>query len=351
MPLTEGQLNTAIAALRERIKSPTLDPRPEAKALLDLILPPAAREELAQARAGTLMWHLDGTLRLVPLAALFDGEKYLVERYRLAVFTSASKANLKDVPKAHWSGLGLGVSKARSVDQKQFSALSAVPKELQTVIRQPEQKDGGVIPGNRYLDEDFTWAAVQDQLKKKGKYPLVHIASHFNLEPGNDTMSYLLPGAGEPISLAIITRQNNLFGGVDLLTLSACETAVGGGRDDTGREVDGLSFIAQRQGAKAVVATLWPVADASTALLMGHFYQLRESRSLTKAEALRQAQLALLNGKVGAGGTAAGKDERGGRLAPEDGANAASTAFAPDPNAPYAHPYYWAPFILMGNWL
>jgi len=351
VPIKAVTLNGKIASWRNALKSKTLDPTMQARELLDLILPPAAREELRQAKVGTLMWHLDGELRLLPLAALHDGERYLIERYRLTTFTPASTAHLTKEPKARWNGLGLGVSEARTVEQKSFTALPAVAKELETVIRQ----DGrlGVIPGTRHLNAEFNWVKMQDELKRKGKYPLIHIASHFNLEPGNDTMSYLLPGAGDPITLALIMRQNNLFGGVDLLTLSACETGIGGGKGADGREVDGLSFIAQRQGARAVMATLWPVADASTALLMERFYQLRETQQLSKAEALRQAQLALLTGK--AGGTAI---VGAGVTAPEsDGSRGASVVgrktavFSADPNAPYAHPYFWAPFILMGNWL
>ena len=346
VPIKAEQLNAQIAAFRDSLKDPKRDPRPQAKALLDVILPLDARAELAQARAGTLMWHLDGSLRLLPLAALHDGEQYLMERYRLTTFTSASTANLKDAPKARWTGLGLGVSEARMVAEKQFAALSAVPAELNTVIREDDSQ--GVIPGQRRLNQDFNWEDMQAQLKRKGKYPLVHIASHFNLEPGNDTMSYLLPGSGEPITLAQLTRQNNLFGGVDLLTLSACETGVGGGKGADGREVDGLSFIAQRQGAKAVVATLWPVADASTAQLMARFYSLRESQKLTKAEALRQAQMALLRGEGEPGKEPADADQRSARRVD---AAPAQPAYVTDPKAPFAHPYYWAPFILMGNWL
>ncbi|AGX86365.1 CHAT domain-containing tetratricopeptide repeat protein [Candidatus Symbiobacter mobilis] len=348
VPIKASALNEQIAAWRTTLKAPTLDPVPQARALLDVILPPAARAELQQAKAGTLMWHLDGVLRLLPLAALHDGEKYLVERYRLTTFTPASLGNLKDAPKTRWNALGLGVSEARTVEQRSFMALPAVARELDTVIRVPGGQ--GVMPGTRLLNPEFTWATMQDELKRKGKYPLIHVASHFNLEPGNDTMSYLLTGAGDPITLAQLVRQNNLFGGVDLLTLSACETGIGGGKDSNGREVDGLSFIAQRQGAKAVMATLWPVADASTALLMARFYQLRESDHLTKAEALRQAQLALLQGT----GAKAGEqpnttpEQRGAQLVPRQGTAA---AFAFNPTAPYAHPYFWAPFILMGNWL
>ena len=133
-----------------------------------------------------------------------------------------------------------------------------------------------------------------------------------------------------------------LLHGVELLTLSACETAVGG-EDADGKEIEGLAVLAQRQGAKAVVATLWSVADESTALLMQEFYRLRMSdASMTKAEALRQAQLALLTGRLRGGAAAA----RG--IRPNQPAGV--PAFKTDLDRPYAHPYFLAPFLLMGNW-
>jgi CHAT domain-containing protein len=119
--------------------------------------------------------------------------------------------------------------------------------------------------------------------------------------------------------------------------LSACETAVGGGKDANGMEIEGLGALVQKQGAKAVIATLWPVADESTGLLMQQFYRLRESGRLTKAEALRQAQLEFIQGKHQPGAATA---QRG-----------LDTPNAPKPASSYTHPYYWAPFILMGNWL
>ena len=125
--------------------------------------------------------------------------------------------------------------------------------------------------------------------------------------------------------------------GVQLLTLSACNTGVG-----DGTEVEGFGTLAQRQGAKAVVASLWPVMDESTSRLMQEFYRIRESSpGMTKLEALRKAQLELLRG--GAKGSTSDA-VRGVAVHP-------TKAFHVDPNAPYAHPYYWAPFFLMGNWL
>ena len=152
----------------------------------------------------------------------------------------------------------------------------------------------GVLPGRIHLDEAFTDAALRAALHER--YPVVHIASHFQLHPGDDTASFLLLGDGSHLPLAQLKTWPQPFQGVELLTLSACNTAVGSPGAE-GTEVEGLAVLAQRQGAKAVVATLWAVADTSTQTLMQTFYRLRESQpGLPKVEALRQAQLALLRG-------------------------------------------------------
>ena len=130
------------------------------------------------------------------------------------------------------------------------------------------------------------------------------------------------------------------------MTLSACETALGGGEDENGREIEGFGALVQRQGAKSVLATLWKVADKSTAVLMESLYRLRQERGLNKADALREAQLVLISGKHPRQPIAVQKGGKGRAL---NITNAPS--YIPDPAKPYAHPYFWAPFILMGNWL
>jgi CHAT domain-containing protein len=158
--------------------------------------------------------------------------------------------------------------------------------------------------------------------------------------------SFLLLGDGSHMTLADFKTKLNL-NGVEMLTLSACQTAVG---DDNasrhGVEVEGLGAIAQQSGAKAVLATLWPVADGSTALLMSTLYKAHKVDRLDKADALRQAQLTLLKGSAKVDPDA--KSVRGlTRVSVAEG----PANFTPDPGKPYAHPFYWAPFILMGNWL
>jgi CHAT domain-containing protein len=135
-----------------------------------------------------------------------------------------------------------------------------------------------------------------------------------------------------------------LFEGVDLLSLSACDTAVAGG-EQGGGELEGFGMLAQRQGAKSVLATLWSVEDQSTRQIMAEFYRLRQAApEKPKAEALRQAQLALLQGKRSAAMMQARRS-----AAPFAG-EARERPPSDVRKGLYAHPYFWAPFVLIGNW-
>jgi CHAT domain-containing protein len=188
------------------------------------------------------------------------------------------------------------------------------------------------------LNKEFT-REVFEGLHNKGNV-VVHIATHFDSRPGLAANSHLLLGDGV-LSLAEISAQIRLFEGVDLLTLSACNTAFTNGSED-GREVDSFGSIAQQLGAKGVIASLWSVDDASTASLMQTMYRLRQTNpGVTKGEALRQAQAALLSLELKPGSeqnvpdrSAVPNRSKEGKRKPVD----------------WSHPYYWAPFILMGNW-
>jgi len=229
---------------------------------------------------------------------------------------------------------------ARKVVLVKFQALPNVPDELNGIIKSDSPPAQGVLSGTVKLDADFTMDGFRAELRKH--YSIVHVASHFDFEPGTYQHSFLLLGDGARLTLDQFRNMPQVLQGVELLTLSACDTAVGGD-DGDGQEVEGLAVLAQRQGAKAVIATLWAVADQSTALLMREFYLLHTSDpNITKAEALRQAQLALLTGKLRGEASA----DRGVRPNRDGGAN----VFVKDPERPFAHPYFWAPFLLMGNW-
>ncbi len=332
-PVAEAELNRKIEAFRDALQNPVLDPRPLAQELYRWLLGPVAAD-LAQAGAATIMVSLDGALRYLPFAALFDGERYVIERFRVSVLTEAARNRLAARPEAETRFAGLGLTRKVAG----FDALPAVREELEGILKDAK------FSGEVHFDEAFTAERMRAALS--ARIPLIHVASHFKFNPGTEVDSFLVLGDGSRLSLRELRESGYNFRGVDLLTLSACETAVGGGADANGREVEGFGALAQQRGARAVMATLWPVADISTGVIMQRFYRLRaDGAGMSKAEALRQAQLGLLRGEHAA--AVALQQQRG---APRlDGG--ARKLFVPDSRAPFAHPYFWAPFILMGNWL
>jgi len=339
-PIAATDLRRKVATFLEALKNPTSDPLPASQDLYKILVEPIAND-LKGAKARTLMWSLNDALRYVPMAALHDGKQYLVESYRNVVITPASTARLKDKVDVEKSSIAaMGVSK----DYDGLGPLPAVPGELEHIVRDEKSRGaGGVLPGTLMLDDDFTESEMAKALDKH--YPVVHIASHFVLQAGNETNSYLLLGGkevggkGYHLTLAELRDDPTLaFDGTELLTLSACQTGASGAALN-GREVDGLGITAQQKGAKAVLASLWNVADESTAVLMADFYkQWLGTPGITKVGALRQAQLNMLHGASGANDAGAAP-ARG----TENGADKKAARS-------YTHPFYWGGFILIGNW-
>jgi CHAT domain-containing protein len=336
-PVKGAKLNQMIRDFRRILGDGQQDPVPLARQLYGFLIAPISAD-LEKANAKTLMLSLHDGLRYVPFAALNDGKGYLIERMAIVNINATAMDKLATTPKTEaWSALGLGVTKAGVTKSgMDYVALTYAGQELDDVK--------SALGGKILKDKDFTKSQLQREV---GFYPVVHIASHFEFTPNSIDKSMLLLGDGETLSLSEI-RSGLSFTGVQLLTLSACETAVGDeklGAD--GSEVEGLGSVAQQKGAMAVIATLWPVADESTAMFMNALYKAHQVDHLDKAESLRQAQLALLH----AGTQSApltGEEQRG--LARMQAAPAAGGS-PRDAHAPFAHPYYWAPFILMGNWL
>jgi CHAT domain-containing protein len=318
--ITKAELRMKIFAFHQALSDPGQDPIPLGKELYNIVVG-RLDAELRAAKIRTIVWSLDEALRYIPMAALHDDHGYLVERFRSVVYSKASSRAV--VGRQDWKVLGAGVSKASPADG--LRALRGVPMELDAIVQTREPDSHGFLPGRILLDTSFTEAAFRAGLHQR--YPVVHIASHFVFNPTSDSASFLLLG-DKKLSLAELRENKNddyTFQGVQLLTLSACETAAGSTGD--GREIDGLGFLAENNGAHSVLATLWSVYDDSTGELMRSFYkELADNPNMTKAEALQRAQLALLNGVVKP---------------------------APRGNGPtldsFANPYFWASFILIGN--
>ncbi len=345
--ISSKDLNRKIFNFREDLQNPNSDPMATAQELYKLLIAPI-ENDLKLVKAKTLMLSLDGTLRYLPFATLHDGEKFLAETYATVLFTEAARTNLKDQPSRKWEIAGLGVS----AGTEDFSPLPAVHQELNSIVLQenPEDREG-ILQGIIHMDSKFTVDALTEALEEE--YPVIHIASHFSFNPGTESDSFLLIGNGRKLTLADIKEGDFPFSDVELLTLSACETAIGG-KASNGREIEGLGALAQNKGAKGVLATLWPVADNSTGIFMLNLYQLREKGKLTKAEALRHTQLLFIKNakKIRTDAKRRGKitllSKETGDSSNRKGANPGSPDQVMDS---YMHPFYWAPFILMGNWL
>lgn len=371
-PIKRADFSKTILKFYAVLQSPGYDPRPLGKQLYDAILKPV-EAELMRRKVRTILWGLDGNLRYVPMAALSpDGENYLVERYQNVLFTRSNPELLTRTPRSRWTGTGFGSSKPQVVDligegtQISFPALPGVLTELDDIFGSASAK--GILSGSVFTDDKFTKPTFFGALA--ARRPVVHISGHFSFRPGDSSHSFLILGDGKTLTLDELKQQPHLFQEVELLTLSACNTAANLS-DANGREIDGFAELVQRMGANAVMATLWEVSDNSTPVLMREFYRNREqNEEPTKAEALRQAQLALLGGGIKAKplfnvrkGGASGKnklvvlpDDAKELQASTEPAQAIYVAQRDAPvfirlkTRPFAHPYYWAPFILTGNW-
>lgn len=321
--IPKAELARMVFDTLEAIAAVAPDADEKLAALYDVLFAPMD-QDLTDAGIEVVMLNLDGFLRYVPFAALRDDRGYLVERYAFSLYSPAVPTQFSRADRSADATAGFGVTEAHPG----FSALPGVAQEIAAIFG-----DKGVLAGKTEMDGDFNEVGLEDALRAKPK--ILHIASHFNLVPGREDDSFLLLGDGSHLSLEKLRSTRSLrFRGVDLLTLSACQTARGG----DGAEIDGFGATAQLSGAGAVLASLWPVSDAATPELMRDFYQGLIDSGLDKAEALRQAQVRMLKGK---GAEAVQLAERA--PVPLDGE-------AP-PARGMQHPYFWSAFVLMGNWL
>lgn len=289
----------AIVITQAEAETRRLDPLPPAQQIYDWLIRPI-EAEIEAANPDALIFVLDGVLRNVPMAVLHDGERYLIEKHAIALTPGLQLLEPRPLAEQELQALVAGLSQARD----NFTALPNVEREVAAIQTQ--------VAGQVLLNESFSKDNFAAQLTESS-FPVVHLATHgqFSSDP-EQTFILAWDDRIRATEFGRLLQQGELQRdeAVELLVLSACETAAG---DD--RAALGLAGIAVRSGARSTIATLWLVDDEGTSVLTEKLYQQLNDPTINRAEVLRQAQLQLL------------QDEK------------------------YSHPYFWAPFVLIGNWL
>ena len=259
----------------------------------------SAREAIDRSGVDTIVFVLDGPLQSVPMASLHNGDHFLIEDYSVALMTG-----LELIDPHPWAPSDLRVLVAGLTESR--LGLSPLPY----VVQEVEEITSAVKRTTVLLDQDFTETSLPDAIKS-AHYPIVHIATHGQF--GSTPEETYLVAWDKRINIEEIAQmlQAESQGSViELLILSACETAKG-----DQRAILGLAGVAVKAGAQTTLATLWAINDEVTAHFIGHFYRQLTQKGATRASALRMAQLELLK----------------------------------DPQ--YQHPIDWAPYVLLGSWL
>lgn len=263
--------------------------------LYQLLLQPIEKA-IASQNLETLVFVPDGFLRNIPMAVMHDGDRFLLERYNLALTPGLQLLNSETISARKSKILTAGLSDAR----QGFEALPGVKQEIQQIQQ--------YLPSDVLLNQRFTKQNVIEQINQES-LSIVHLATHGRFSTSADE-TFLLTW-DDRINVKDFNQffQSSSRKPIELLVLSACQTAEG-----DNRAALGMAGIAVRSGARSTIASLWNVQDISTSQLMTEFYRRLTRQGYSRSAALRQAQLSLLR------------------------------------NPKYQHPYYWSPFILLGNW-
>jgi CHAT domain-containing protein/Tfp pilus assembly protein PilF len=332
------ELTDTITAYRDALRRPgnLAETQKLAQQLYDWLIKPI-EPELNQSKPQTILYAPDGALRYIPLAALYDskqpsGKQWLTQRYQVQNITAQSLiTNLTTPPSGPlniFAGAFGNQPHTVKVGTTRFD-FGGIPFTLKEVaaLRQ-------TFPNIRILTEQaFGKTATKRELRS---FNVIHLATHGKFVIGEAKNSFILLGNGDTITLPEI--ENLSLSNVDLVVLSACETGVG----DTlgsGTEILGLGYQFQLAGAKAAIASLWQVDDGGTQAMMNVFYKALKAQK-SKTAALQMAQQAMIDGKFEALG-----------IGRSDIEVQSTRTGKPIPAAQLSHPYYWAPFILIGNGL
>jgi CHAT domain-containing protein/predicted negative regulator of RcsB-dependent stress response len=268
-------------------------------------------EEIKANGVETLVFVLDRLLLNLPMAVLHDGEKFLVEKYAIALTPGLQLLDSKPLVRGEITALKAGLSEDRELplgnppQNVHFPALPNVEQELKGIQSQ--------VSGKLILNKEFTTDEIGRAINSVS-FPIVHLATHGKFS-SNAEETFVLTSDGrlniKQLKQVLRGREEDRRNAIELLVLSACETAAG----DEGAAL-GLAGVAVQAGARSTLATLWVVNDEATAKLMIQFYEELKDTKVSKAEALRRAQLWLMQ-----------QDSK------------------------YKQPDYWAAFVLVGNWL
>jgi CHAT domain-containing protein len=325
-------LNKAVSLFRREITNPLATKSTSylkyAQQLYQWIVAPI-EPDLQANKVDTIVFVMDSGLRSMPLAALHDGKQFLIEKYGVALIPSFGLTDTRYLNLRDSQILAMGAS-----EFKDQNPLPAVPVELSKIV-------SGAWRGQRFLNEQFTLDNFK-ALNRQQHFNIIHLATHGEFQPGELSNSYI-QFWNSKLSLVQLRKVSEELGWnaantvpVELLVLSACRTALG----DEQAEL-GFAGLAVNAGVKSALASLWYISDTGTLALMNEFYK-QLSVTGNKAEALRQAQLALIKGKVRLeGGELRGSDRQLIPLPPE---------IAALRNLNMSHPYFWSAFTLIGNW-
>ncbi|MGJ5628280.1 CHAT domain-containing protein [Nostoc sp. CALU 1950] len=283
--------------------------------------------ELQKQGIKNLAFVMDVGLRSIPLAALHDGKQFLIEKYSLGMLPSLSLTDTSYADIKTSQLLAMGASEFTK-EQNQ-SPLQAVPLEVSTIVEK-------LWRGKFLLNKDFTLENLKGQ-RRQNPFGMIHLATHVDFVSGNSSKSYI-----QLYDTKLRLDQVRQLGWnkppVELLVLSACKSAFG----DEQAEL-GFAGLAIQTGVKSAIASLWYVSDAGTLGLMTEFYSQLKTAPI-KAEALRQAQLAMIQGKVRIEGNQLTGTNRGVSLPPQ-----MVTYLQQNIVGNLSHPFYWAPFTMIGS--
>ncbi|WP_233258782.1 CHAT domain-containing protein [[Phormidium] sp. ETS-05] len=305
-PKSQAELETIFNRARSSLRRTAFEQErlPLAQEIYDWLIRPAEADLTANG-IKTLVFVLDGSLGNLPMAALHDGREYLIQKYSISLTPGLQLLDPRPINQVQLKVITGALSEAR----QGFPALPGVANEVADIAAR--------IPTQKLLNQEFVTDNLQKQIEKQS-FSILHLATHGQFS-SNAADTFILTWDGR-VNVKEFDRllrggqQTSRNAGrrrasIELLVLSACETAAG-----DSRAALGLAGIAIRSGARITLATLWQVNDESTAVFMSEFYRQLSQGQITKAEALRQAQLSLLQ------------------------------------NPKYQNPYFWAPFVLVGNW-